>query len=833
MTSDPLPSSLQEKIRAVLTNKKVNEKFSLPSLEEMVEEISVYHQELEYQNQELMRTHEELQQSKDKLDRAHEFFKELYHEAPVAYVTINEDRIIQSVNRKFSELTGLDANELQGENFSKFIAPENQDDLFFYLKALEENTVFDSKRFHLLRSDGKKRLVQLEGNRTLIDSNHQIRISLMDITSQTKTEESLEKSEARYRNIVENMNESMVVHDFEGTILDYNLRFPAALGYEPHELYGKNLMLIHRKQDMDIMKKRAQELIHSGTSYFEAVFLRKDGSETVAEINASVISREGKGVIHAFGRDISEEKRRVEVLRRFRKAIDNSPDGIYLISRHRMRFLDCNLSAFQELGYTIEELRQLGPQDIKPEYCQKELELIFDKIAVDNEGKGILQTLHQRKDGSVFPVEIHLQTFDSAGEQMIVASARDVSEHLKLLEDTATAQEEAEKANIAKSRFLATMSHELRTPMNSFLGMIQLMQMTDLDEEQEDYLSMAEQSAQTLLQLINEVLDYSKIESVSIQIEHQEISIEDLLTKIKNFLRPYIEDKSLQCRILAAPEVPKCVLGDSFRIMQVLNNLLNNAVKFTKKGSIEVLVELDPTFEGSKEAEIMLKWTITDTGAGIPKDRLDTIFQPFTQADSSTTRGYGGTGLGLAISRSLAHLMGGEVWAESEEGVGSSFYFTCVLETADLCQILSHSTNSDTEKITSYPQNPNLRVLVVDDRKDSQRVIQVLGKKKKWQVSAASSGQEAIHYFQSNSFDIIFMDIEMPQMDGYETVSRLREIESLEKRRTSVPIIALTANALAGDREKCLRSGMNDYLSKPYGMTQIMDQVRKWVPIKT
>ncbi|SFI10618.1 PAS domain S-box-containing protein [Tindallia magadiensis] len=832
MTSDQIPPSLQEKIRAVLTKKNVHKKLSLPSLEEMVEEISIYHQELKYQNQELMRAHEELQESKEKLSRTHEFFKELYHEAPVAYVTIDKNRIIQSVNRKFSELTGLDTSELMGKSFARFIASEDQDELFFYLKALEENTSFQSKRLSLIQSDGEKCLVQLESNQTSIDSNHQIRISLTDITSQTKAEEALEKSEKRYRDIVENMNESMVVHDFEGTILDYNLRFPKALGYEAHELYGKHLFLVHRKQDLNIMKKRAQEVIEKGSSYFEAILVRKDGSETAAEISASVISREGKGIIHAFGRDISDKRRRVEELRRFRRAIDNSPDGIYLISRRKMRFLDCNLSAFQELGYSLEELRQLGPQDIKPEYRQDELEIIFDEISLNKEGKGVLQTLHQRKDGSVFPVEVHLQVFDSAGEQMIVASARDISEHLKLLEDTARAHEEAKTANLAKSRFLATMSHELRTPMNSFLGMIQLMQMTNLDEEQEDYLAMAEQSAQTLLHLINEVLDYSKIESVSIQIEHQEFSIDDLLTKIKNFLRPYIEDKSLECKIQAAPEVPKCVLGDSFRILQVLNNLLDNAIKFTKKGSIEVLVELDPNFKSSKDTEIMLKWSIKDTGAGIPKDRLEAIFQPFSQADSSTTRGYGGTGLGLAICRSLAHLMGGEVWVESKEGAGSHFYFTCILESTESCPAAHHLVVPKSDQLNAYPYNSNLRVLIVDDRKDSQLVIQILGKKKKWQVSAASSGQEAITYFRNNIYDIIFMDIEMPQMDGYETVSQIRNIEEQEKTKQKVPIIALTANALAGDREKCLKAGMNDYLSKPYGMTQVMDQIRKWVPSK-
>lgn len=822
--------SLQKKIKAVLGQKIKPEQLSQHSLEELVEEVSVYHQELEYQNLELMRTQEELLKTKDQLKEAYLHFQQLYQEAPIAYVVIDENRSIVSANRKFCEMTGQTTSAVEGKNFAYFIHPECQDDLFFYFRNLETGKIADSIRIKIVGQQGKDCWVQMESNREEGASGYRMRISLTDITSQLKAEAELEKSEKRYRSIVENMNETLVIHDFEGTILDYNSHFPMTLGYEPDELRGKKLIDIHREQDLPIMKKRAEQMIIDGSHYFEASFIRKDGSETAAEVSARVVSREGKGLVYAFGRDISEDKRRVEALRRFRLAIDNSPDGMYLISRRHMKFIDCNIAAGQMLGYEHEELTAMGPQDIKPKYSRKELEDLFDKLAAEPDGKGVVQTIHRRKDGSTIPVEINLQVFDSAGEPMVIASVRDISEQLELLKEKSKAKEEAEAANQAKSRFLATMSHELRTPMNSFLGMIQLLKMTDLDEEQKDYLNMAEHSGQSLLQLINEVLDYSKIESVSVQIEHQEFSLESVLHNIENFLRPYAEDKELICSVEAAENIPQCLLGDSFRMLQVLSNFLANAVKFTQKGdSITITVEIDPEWKPSKEKEIMLRWSVRDTGKGIPKDRIESIFEPFTQADSSTTRGYGGTGLGLAICKSLSHLMGGNVWVESQEGAGSCFYFTCIVEKSDICTVSEDNTLPSADDINEMPNTPALRAMVVDDLPDSRRVIQILGKKKKWQVSEASSGAQAIEIFKKQPLDIIFMDVEMPEMDGYETVQQIRKIERERDADSRIPIVALTANALAGDREKCIEAGMDDYVSKPYGMTQVLDQIKKWV----
>jgi PAS domain S-box-containing protein len=787
-----------------------------------------------------------------------------------------------------------------------------------------------------------------------------------------KSLDDLHVSERRFRSMVENGSDLISILNPDGTRKYMSPSVERVLGYKREDFAGKTVFGYVHPDDLARVREAFLGVLGSPetTQKIEYRVRHANGSwRDVETIAKSCVHDPAVGGIVINSRDVTDRKRAEEALRITQSSIDHASDPVFWMGGDA-HLIYVNEAACRSLGYSREELLSMTVHDIDRNLPPEVWKGHWEEIR--NRGSFTIESLHRAKGGREFPVEMTVNYLRFEDKEYNCAFARDITERKQAETELLKAHQEMEKTNqqleqaikhanlltlkaevasVAKSEFLANMSHEIRTPMNGVIGMTGLLMETDLSPEQMEYTRTIHASADALLSLINDILDFSKIEAGQVELEVLDFDLRATVEDVTDMLAMRANDKGLEFSLLIHPDVPALVRGDPGRIRQILINLTGNAVKFTEQGEVHIRVAVDE----ENEHQATVRFSVIDTGIGIPSDSQDRLFKSFSQVDASITRKYGGTGLGLAISKQLVEMMGGQIGLESEEGRGSTFWFTVDLEKqpgvrkpervlpedirdARILIVDDHATNrlvfremlrswgcrfeeasdglralealeqackqgdpfrialidmqmprmdgktlgrkikedaeiaatrlvmltsvgsrgetaelqrigfsayltkpikisqlydclvtvmGDTPRPSTKSRRPiitrhtlreekkrRVRILVAEDnvvnQKVALRILQTLG----YRADAVADGREAVTALETIPYDLVLMDVQMPEMNGFEATQVIRDPES-KVRRHDIPIIAMTAHALKGDRERCLEAGMNDYLSKP------------------
>lgn len=508
-------------------------------------------------------------------------------------------------------------------------------------------------------------------------------------------------------------------------------------------------------------------------------------------------------------------------------SLENIQEIIAVFDPKANRFVFINQALENILGYTAKEALS---KNILLQILLNNQDRPFDDFCnLRTTLSGMIQT--KRKDGSPVHLEyVAIPIYKKGHVSKIAISSWDISEHLQMehtltiskeiYQELVETREHAQAANMAKNQFLANMSHEIRTPMIGILGALDLLAESKLANEQYENIEIIRECGEQLLGIINGILDMSKIELGLIELYPKVCNLPELLSNLSNIVEPILKEKGLSIKLDISPDIPTLVRIDEAKLRQILINVLYNAIKFTSQGYITFTAAVEE-MDGISQ----LSLAISDTGIGIPDYEIENIFTPFTQVDNSTSRQYGGMGTGLFISKKYVDIMQGSIYVKSQQGLGSTFFIKVPLEVISYMEVNEsinpdHNDNYEDKLLTEFAP---IRVLLVEDNDLNQKIVSQMLINYGFEITVANNGLECLRLLQEKHFDIILMDMQMPVMDGYEATRMIRQYEELQH----IPIIATTAHAMAGDREKCLASGCTSYIAKPFKAEELAREIRK------
>ncbi len=704
-------------------------------------------------------------------------------------------------------------------------------DAVYYLlqKTLDKGFV-RTEWFHIDRNNCRVPL-ELTFQRKYLHGEAVILVFIEDLRERYANAEKLQEAYDYTRLMLETNPLGTLIWNKNSNLVHCNKVLAKTFGLEEEKEFVENFYdLIPEYQpdgslSIEILEHHLKEAFTHGSSQCSWLGQSVTGELIPCEVVLIRTLYRGEFMVTCYVKDLREieaQKQQLQKAEQRTNAILNGvPLGINLLTP-KWELIDCNEKACEIINHQnkqdyIDNFSEIFPE-IQPT-GQTTQTLIEDiMVRAKQYGQCHLEMMIYNAQGKELPIEVTVVNAHLEHEELFISYVNDLTQVKQMLKEIEMSKEAAEESAKAKSDFLANMSHEIRTPMNGILGLLHLLSGTELSEAQKDFLQKALFSTNELLRIINDILDFSKIEAGKLEMEFLPFCIHDICSELESLLGHTLRKKGLAFQLYEG-EFPSTVLmGDSLRLKQVLLNLLGNAIKFTSEGSVSLIIESHQ----EKDNFMHFKFSIKDTGIGLSAEQVSGLFNAFTQADSSVTRKYGGTGLGLAISKRIVEMMNGEIWVESTMGQGSTFHFTTIFTIGDDQDILVEQV--ELPALTEQKTRSG-HFLLVEDNLINQLIAEELLKNAGFTLDVVNNGQEALDILEQNSYDLVLMDIQMPIMDGLTATRKIREIPKFAK----LPIIAMSAHAMSGDKEKSIEHGMNDHITKPISPSVLYNTLDYWL----